>query len=191
MPSATKNSVMKKSLTILTLVITSVEEGRLAMQAPAISAAMPDPTFMCGLTPVVRLKIGSMLWPKNTTVKHQASAAVRVSSGGLGNPLEAHLEDHLREHHRKHAEHDDADEGQQDRHQLGVFDVGLDQDHHDHPDVLEDQHAQGQAARFGIQLEVFLEQLDHQQGRRTGDHHAQVQRRVDAFGQQSAAEAQP
>ena len=46
MPSATKNNVMKKSLTVETLVMISVDDGSVAMLAPAISAAMPGPTDM-------------------------------------------------------------------------------------------------------------------------------------------------
>ncbi len=50
-PNATKNKVIKKSFTVATLVMISVLEARLAMLAPAISAAMPGPTDMLKLRP--------------------------------------------------------------------------------------------------------------------------------------------
>ena len=43
-PRATKNSVIKKSFTVATLVMISVLDGRLAILAPAIRAAIPGPT---------------------------------------------------------------------------------------------------------------------------------------------------
>ncbi len=82
-PRATKNSVMKKSFTVLTLVMISVLDGRLARPAPAISAAMPGPTDMCRSKPNSTRVVVSRFCPTNTRMKHQARAPIRISSGFL------------------------------------------------------------------------------------------------------------
>ena len=64
------------------LVTISVLNGELAIVAPAIKAAMPDPTDMCMLNPISEVNLSRFV-PIATIAKHQDIAPKRIISGTL------------------------------------------------------------------------------------------------------------
>ncbi len=69
MPSATKNSVTKKSRILVTLAMTSMLYGNVDMLTPAMSAPISRESPSRSAAPL--------------TKKHQARAAINISSGTL------------------------------------------------------------------------------------------------------------
>ncbi len=94
----------------------------------------------------------------------------------LGDPAEGDRDQRAGAGEGEGGEQADAEEGGEDRQDVGLVQAGLQDDHDDRPQVLEDQQAEGDAAGHRVELEGFLEQLDDQQRRRAGDHHADVER---------------
>ena len=108
--------------------------------------------------------------------KHQQMAPTRMISGTLaiqrkaiGMRVRAIAEG-------DHGEQADADEGGEDRQDVRLVQAGLEDDDDDRPQVLEDEQAEGDAAGHRVEFEGFLEQLDDEQRRRTGDDDADVER---------------
>ena len=66
----------------------------------------------------------------------------------------------------------------QDRQHLGVAQGGLDAQHHDGPDILKHQDAQGEPAGQGAQLKLLIEQFHHDGGAAQGQAHRQVEQIV-------------
>ena len=66
----------------------------------------------------------------------------------------------------------------QDHQDLGVAQGVLDAQHHDGPDILEDQDAQGEPAGQGAQFELLIEQFHHDGGAAQGQAHGQVEQIV-------------
>ena len=58
-----------------------------------------------------------------------------------------------------------ADEGSDDRKELRMLQVRLQNDHHDRPHVFDDEKAQGDAPGSRVEFERFLKQLDDKQRR--------------------------
>ncbi|MNY11161.1 hypothetical protein D3C86_1441760 [compost metagenome] len=81
-----------------------------------------------------------------------------------------------REHRGDRHQEPDAEQGHQDRLEVGLREVRLDGEHDHRPKVLEDEQPEHHAPDGGIELVLFLEELDDEQGGRRRDGDAQVER---------------
>ena len=61
---------------------------------------------------------------------------------------------------------------------MGVAEGGLDAQHHDGPDILKHQDAQGEPAGQGAQFKLLIEQFHHDGGAAQGQAHRQVEQIV-------------
>ena len=78
-------------------------------------------------------------------------------------------------------------QAQRERKQGRALEVGLDGQHGHRPEVLDDEDAERDPARQGVELELVVEQLDHDQGAAEAHRRRQVEERVVAL---MAAEAE-
>ena len=77
----------------------------------------------------------------------------------------------------------------QDCQNLGVGQRRLEAQHHDGPDILKDQDAQGEPAGQGVQFELLIEQFHHNGGAAQGHAHGQVEQVVFAAQDLDAEDA--
>mmetsp|Transcript_27608 Transcript_27608/g.83244 ORF Transcript_27608/g.83244 Transcript_27608/m.83244 type:complete len:596 (+) Transcript_27608:236-2023(+) len=97
-------------------------------------------------------------------------------------------------HHKLRVPQGDDDQGndhaerEEDAQHLWALQVGLDGQHHDRPNVLEDQDAHREAAGGGVHLRVLGEQLDDDHGRGDRAGHADVHRREVALPEGEAGD---
>ena len=180
MPRPTKNSVTKKSRRWTTRDTTSYAYGEVAIVAPAISAPISIDTETRTSSPSVLGDRAEVRAEQSPTPKHQPSASVTTSSGERATMWNARDSTHARDHRRERRDDRGADERQHDRRDRRVREARLQREEHDRPDVLEDQQADREPARDGVELQVLLQVLDDEQRRRERARDAEVERGIEA-----------